>query len=438
MVQRMGGKSVKLFSDSRLVIGQVKGEFEAKDERMQGYLSQVKCLQPKFDAFDLLHVPRNGNAHADSLAMLATSLAQDLPRVILVEDLYKPTETRREMAQIHHIKAGLSWIDSIIQFLKEDILHEERIEADKIRRKATRYWLFENQKLYKRSFSEPYLLCVHPELTESLLEELHEGICGSHTGGRFLAYRAITQGYWWSNMQREALEYVKKCDQCQRFAPSIHQPEGILNLLSSLWPFAQWGLDIVGPFPKAVGNKKYLLAGTDYFTKWVEVEPLANIRDVDTKRFVWKNIVTRFGVPHVLISDNGLQFDRKMFRRYCGELGITNRYSTLAYPQGNGQAKAVNKVIVNRLKKRLDDAKGKWVEELPHVLWTYRTTPCRSTGETPFSMTYGAEAVILLEIGFPTSRTSSFNPRDNDEQLTKSLDLIEEKRENAMVQLAYY
>ena len=139
MVQRMGGKSVKLFSDSRLVIGQVKGEFEAKDERMQGYLSQVKCLQPKFDAFDLLHVPRNGNAHADSLAMLATSLAQDLPRVILVEDLYKPTETRREMAQIHHIKAGLSWIDSIIQFLKEDILLEERIEADKVRRKATRY-----------------------------------------------------------------------------------------------------------------------------------------------------------------------------------------------------------------------------------------------------------------------------------------------------------
>ena len=187
-----------------------------------------------------------------------------------------------------------------------------------------------------------------------------------------------------------------------------------------------------------MGNKKYLLVDTDYFTKWVEAEPLANIRDVDTKRFVWKNIVTRFGVPHVLISDNGLQFDNKMFRRYCGELEITNRYSTPAYPQGNGQAEAVNKVIVNRLKKRLDDAKGKWVEELPHVLWTYRTTSCRSTGETPFLMTYGAEAVILLETGFPTSRTSSFNPRDNDEQLTKSLDLIEEKRENAMVQLAYY
>ena len=121
-------------------------------------------------------------------------------------------------------------------------------------------------------------------------------------------------------------------------------------------------------FPKAVGNKRYLLVGTDYFTKWVKAKPLANIRDVDAKRFVWKNIVTRFGVPHALILNNGLQFDSKTFRSYYGELGITNRYSTPTYLQGNRQAKVVNKVIVNGLKKKLDDAKGKWVEELPHVL----------------------------------------------------------------------
>ena len=108
MVQRMGGKSVKVFSNSRLIVGQVKGQFEAKDERMQGYLSQVKCLQSKFDYFDLLHISKNGNAHADSLAMLATFSTQDLPRVILVEDLYKPTETRKETAQIHQIRARSS------------------------------------------------------------------------------------------------------------------------------------------------------------------------------------------------------------------------------------------------------------------------------------------------------------------------------------------
>ena len=115
-------------------------------------------------------------------------------------------------------------MDSIIRFLREDILPEKRIEADKIRRKATSYWLSKDYKLYKRSFSRPYLLYVHLELIESLLEELHEGICESHTGGRFLVHRAITQDYWWPNMQREALEYVRKCDQCQRFMPSIHQP----------------------------------------------------------------------------------------------------------------------------------------------------------------------------------------------------------------------
>ena len=115
-----------------------------------------------------------------------------------------------------------------------------------------------------------------------------------------------------------------------------------------------------------------------------------------------------------------------------------NRYSTPAYPQGNGQAEAVNKVIVNGLKKRLDDAKGRWVKELPHVLWTYRTTPQRSTGETPFAMSYGVEAVIPLEANFPMLRTNSFTPSGNDELLGESLDLIEERREKAMIQLAYY
>ena len=175
-----------------------------------------------------------------------------------------------------------------------------------------------------------------------------------------------------------------------------------------------------------------MLVGTDYFTKWVETEPLANIRDMDAKRFMWKNIVTQFGILHTLISDNGLQFDSKAFRNYCCDLGIKNRYSTPTYPQGNGQAEAVNKVIVNGLKKRLDDTKGKWVEELPHVLWTYQTTSRRSIVETPFSMSYGAQVVIPLETGFPTLRISYFTLSNNDGLLEKSLDLVEEQRENAM------
>ena len=152
-------------------------------------------------------------------------------------------------------------------YSSEDILPEDKSEAGKVRRKVSCFWLFEDQRLYKRSFSGPYLLCIHPEASELLLEELHEGICGSHIGGRSLSHRVITQGYWWPNMQKEAQEYVRKCDQRQRFAPNIHQLGGFFNPLSSPWPLAQWGLDIVGPFPKAARNKRYLLVGTDYFTK---------------------------------------------------------------------------------------------------------------------------------------------------------------------------
>ena len=224
--------------------------------------------------------------------------------------------------------------------------------------------------MYKRSYSGPYLFCIHPKVVERLLEELHEGICGSHTGGRSLAHRTLIQGYWWPSMQKTSQDYMKTCVQCQRYTPNIHQSGGVLNPLSSSWSFAQWGLEIVGPFLQVIGNQRWLLVSTYYFTKWVEAEPLTNIRDVDAKKFILRNIVTKFGVPHTLILDNGLQFDSKAFQKYCGELGIRNGYSTPAYPQGNGQSKATNKVLVTGLKKRLDDTKGKWVDELPHVLWT--------------------------------------------------------------------
>ena len=134
----------------------------------------------------------HNNTHAYSLATLATSLGQSLPRVILIEDLYKPTMTKREVVHVHHVRVGPSWMDPLVLFLKEDILPDDRTKVDKIRRNASRFWLSEDQKLYKRYFSEPYLLCVHSEASKLILEELHKGICGSHTGDRSLAHRAIT------------------------------------------------------------------------------------------------------------------------------------------------------------------------------------------------------------------------------------------------------
>ena len=153
MVQKMGGKTVEVFLDSILIVGQVKGELEAQDARMQEYLSQVKRVQTKFESFDLSHIPRGENTHADSLATLATSSAWNLPWVIIVEDLCTPTPTRKDVLQVHQVNLAPSWMDPILLFLESDTLPEEKLEAERIRRKAPRFWLSKDKKLYKCSFS---------------------------------------------------------------------------------------------------------------------------------------------------------------------------------------------------------------------------------------------------------------------------------------------
>ena len=133
-----------MFSDSRLVVGQVKGELEARDERIQGYLTQIRHLQLKFESFNLQHIPRSGNTHADSLATLVTSSAQNLPRIILIEDLCKPSGIKGNMICVPHIRIGPSWMDPIIQYLSKDVLPEDKSEAEKIYRKTPRFWLSED------------------------------------------------------------------------------------------------------------------------------------------------------------------------------------------------------------------------------------------------------------------------------------------------------
>ncbi|RVW56363.1 Pro-Pol polyprotein [Vitis vinifera] len=214
-------------------------------------------------------------------------------------------------------------------------------------------------------------------------------------------------------MKKDAAAYVQKCDKCQRYAPIPHMPSAALKSVSGPWPFAQWGMDIVGPLPAAPAQKKFLLVATDYFSKWVEAEAYASIKDKD--------------VPNSIA-----------FRNFCSELNIRNSYSTPRYPQSNGQAEATNKTLINALKKRLEQAKGKWVEELPGVLWAYRTTPGRPTGNTPFALTYGMDAVIPTEIGLPTIRTDAAKQKDANTELGRNLDWADEVRESASIRMADY
>nr|KYP32782.1 Pol polyprotein [Cajanus cajan] len=193
-------------------------------------------------------------------------------------------------------------------------------------------------------------------------------------------------------------------------------------------------MDILGPFPIAKGQLKFLIVGIDYFTKWVEAEPLARITAANVQRFTWKKIICRYGLPQALTTDNGKQFVDKNFEQFLVQLGIKHKVTSVEHPQTNGQAEAANKVILRELKKRLGSSKSDWIEELPSVLWAYHCTPQTTTQETPYKLPYGSDAMIPVEVGEPSHRRMTFDSTQNSEALQTDLDLVDEIRECARIQ----
>ena len=256
---------------------------------------------------------------------------------------------------------------SIISYLKDGSLLEGKDEARRLRVRSAKYVLL-NEVLYKRGFSQPYLRCLSPDEANYVLREVHEGACGNHSGAKSLIHKIVRAGYYWPTIQIDAKIYVKVYDQCQRFSNIPRQLSEYLTPMMALWPFAQWGLDILGPFSIGTRQMKFLVVGIDYFTKWVEAEPLASNTQQNVKNFVWKNIVCRFGVPRVLVSVNGRQFDNALFKNFCEYFGIQNHYSSPAHPQANGQVEVANRSLLKIIKTRLEGTKGVWPDELLGVL----------------------------------------------------------------------
>ena len=204
---------------------------------MAEYSKLVSTLRACFQRMRVSQISSGQNSHADSLATLASSMDECFPCIISIEVLNNPCIECQQCVAIVSTH-GPRWINPIISFISNGVLPSEAKEVEKIRRNSVRFWLSKDKRLYRWSFRGSYLLCLHLEAVEGLLAKLHEWVCNSHTGGGSLAHRAMTQGFWWLNMQRDATEYVKKYDQCQKHALNIHQPRGTLNSISSPWPFA--------------------------------------------------------------------------------------------------------------------------------------------------------------------------------------------------------
>jgi ribonuclease HI len=437
LAEDMNAEEIIIFTDSQLVASQVNGEYQAKDESLTEYLALIQEKLAKCKESTVQHIPREHNSRADVLSKLAsTKKTKGRNQSLIQETLQRPSiEKALEVNLICPINAN-SWINPVREFLASGMIPDDPKEAVKVRRRACSYVLIIG-KLFRRGFSTPLLKCVEEEKVESILQEIHEGINGQHIGGRSLARKALRAGYYWPTMQTDAKEHVKKCDKCQRHGHMRLAPPNELKSLSSPWPFAWWGLDLLGPFPRAPGQNRYLIVGVDYFTKWIEAEPLAQITAHNVLRFFKRNILARFGIPHTVVTDNRTQFTDKKFQEFLINLKVTQHFTSVEHPQTNGQAEAANRVILRGLKRRLGEAKGKWVEELYSMLWSYRTTPHSTTGETPFRLTYGTEALIPVEIREPTRRTENPpNEETNNELLREELDLIEELRHGATLKEA--
>ncbi|GKU93221.1 hypothetical protein SLEP1_g6829 [Rubroshorea leprosula] len=405
--------AIQVYSDSQLVVNQINSICEVFDPVMVKYVVLVAELKCKFQKFCMSKIPQTENKQADSLSKFASNSSLS-SRSVFVEVLDEPSFMKPRVMEISTNPDVPRWTDSIISFLRDGIALEDR------------------------SFSLPLLRCLNPYEAEYALREVHEGVCGSHVGARTLAHKVLRQGYYWPNMHRDATYFVQKCPKCQFFAHLTHQPTEELTNLVAPWPFAQWGLDLLGLFMKGVGGVTHLVVGVDYFTKWVEARPLSSLTSKKVEDFVFSSIICRYGIPNQIVADNGTQFNCSSFQDFCSSYGIKLQFTFVYHPDSNGMVESVNKCILEGIRSRLEQHKAKWADELNNVLWAYRTMSRTATGEAPYHLAYGTEAVILVEIGVPSFRVIHFDEGRNGQLLRENLDLLAEVREEARLRTLVY
>ena len=424
-------------------------------------------LKRAFAAFELVHVPREQNARADLLAKLASlgkggrqrtviqetlktprkfvadnrvdvlhvsrargnprnhrSLSQDTARASCIST-YAASPEEGKGVQVCGLEEGDTWMTPYRRYLVDGILPAEPEEGKKIKRNAARYTLVYGI-LFRHGFTHPILTCVSGDEFTRIIR-----------GRKILGIQGNTCRVFLANSNR-GLRAIRPALQ----AVSWHFPLALILLLQALqrsiyssWPFHTWGIDSLGPFPLAIRQMKYLIVAIEYFTKWIEAEPVAQVTAHKEQHFVWKNIVCRFGVPRHLTSDNGTQFASQELGKLCTEVEIKQVFASVEHTQTNGQVKSTNRVLLRGLKRRLEKAKGAWAEEVPRIVWAYHTMPQSSTMETPFSLVYGSDAVIPVEIHESSPRFLGFVAEESNEERRVNLDLIDEDREEEKIRV---
>ncbi|XP_022003508.1 uncharacterized protein LOC110900962 [Helianthus annuus] len=263
LAKKMKAKHVEVSTDSQLVVKQYQGEYEAKDNTMAQYVAKVKETAEAFKTFKLEHIPHGRDRKTDALSKLASVAFYHLAREVKVEVLTSPSLSTEEVAAVED--AQETWMTPITKFLRDGTLPEGDWAARKVRVKALQYELVDGE-LYRRSYLGPSLKCIDMEEAKYVIREIHEGICGMHSGPRTVVAKAMNAGFYWPRMYETASEEIKRCDNCQVHAPMTRRHKHPMISVSTSWPFQKWHIDIIGPFPEGPGRVKYVVVAIDYLT----------------------------------------------------------------------------------------------------------------------------------------------------------------------------
>lgn len=292
--------------------------------------------------------------------------------------------------------------------------------------------------LYRRAYGHEILLrCVGQAEADQVLQETHHGVCGGHQSGAKMYHNVRLAEYYWPGIMADCMRVAKSCHNCQIHGDFKHRPPVPIHPIVPSWPFDAWGIDVIRKIEPPSKGHRFILATIDYFSKWVEAVPLREVKS----DFLEKHVIHRFGIPHCITSDNVKAFTSHKIERFKAKYNIKWNYSTGYFPQANGMAEAFNKILGKVLKKTVSKYRRDWHDRLSEALWPYRVTVRTPTQATPYSLVFGSEAILPLEIQVPSLRVALHDELTHDEQIQlrfQELDDLEEGRLQAVKNLELY
>jgi hypothetical protein len=200
-------------------------------------------------------------------------------------------------------------------------------------------------------------------------------------------------------MLEDYIKYYKGCQTCQKFRKIQMVPASVMNLIIKPWPFRGWGMDMIGKInPPSSKGHQYILAITDYFTKWVEVIPMKSVTSKDAINFIKEHVIHRFGILQTITIDGGSVFISEEFKKFAADMGIKLIRSSSYYAQANGQVEASNQSLNKLIKRKIDEHPRCWHEVLSEALWAHRISCHGAIKTSPYHLVYGQEAILPWEI----------------------------------------